>query len=229
MLHRAPLTLAVTGQPFEYPRDDWPATIRFVGPLSWEPELPAPEWLAHLDDRPLVLMTASSIGRAAGQPLLSAAILGLGDEPIQIVATLDSARPPLLLPDNLRIEGFVPHGRVLPQAACVICHGGIGIVQKALAAGVPVVAVPDAYDRFEVARRVEVAGAGVMIPARKLTPGNLRRGVRRAIASRGGAERIARAFSEAGGSTAAADAFEAILPLELGAQRPPWDARSTYS
>ena len=54
---------------------------------------------------------------------------------------------------------------VLDRAVCVVCHAGMGITQKALAHGVPVVAVPFGRDQPEVARRVEVAGAGVRLPA----------------------------------------------------------------
>ena len=40
---------------------------------------------------------------------------------------------------------------ILEIAACVVCHGGMGITQKALAAGVPVCAVPFGRDQPEVA------------------------------------------------------------------------------
>jgi UDP:flavonoid glycosyltransferase YjiC (YdhE family) len=115
------------------------------------------------------------------------------------------------LPANARVYRHLPHTQILPHAACVICHGGPGVTQKALAFGVPVVAVPLAYDRFEVARRVEVAGAGAMLPASRLTPRRLRRAVRRAIRSKAGAERIANAFREAGGAVIGATAIELLL------------------
>jgi UDP:flavonoid glycosyltransferase YjiC (YdhE family) len=88
----------------------------------------------------------------------------------------------------------------------------MGITQKALANGVPVVAVPFGRDQPEVARRVEVAGAGVRLPAKKLTPERLLRAVHDAIGRRPGAQRIAAAFAAAGGPTAAADALEALAP-----------------
>jgi hypothetical protein len=46
----------------------------------------------------------------------------------------------------------------------------MGIVAKAVAAGLPIAAVPFGRDQPEVARRVVEAGAGVQLPARKLTP-----------------------------------------------------------
>ena len=37
---------------------------------------------------------------------------------------------------------FVSHAAVLPRAAAVVTHAGMGIVGKATYAGVPIVAVP---------------------------------------------------------------------------------------
>ena len=66
-----------------------------------------------------------------------------------------------------RVERFVSHAAVLERAAAVVCHGGMGIVQKAIAAGVPIAAVPFGRDQPEVARRVVEAGAGVAAARRR--------------------------------------------------------------
>ena len=84
----------------------------------------------------------------------------------------------------------------------------MGATQKALAQGVPVCAVPFGRDQLEVARRVEVAGAGTRLPARRLNPHRLQAKVRQAISCRAGAEHIASAFHRAGGPTTAANAIE---------------------
>ena len=105
---------------------------------------------------------------------------------------------------------------VLERAACVVCHAGMGVTQKALAHGVPVVAIPFGRDQPEVARRVEIAHAGVRLPVRKLSPDRLIQLVHRAIALRPGAKRIARAFAEIDTPTVAAAALE-----ELAAARSP--------
>jgi UDP:flavonoid glycosyltransferase YjiC (YdhE family) len=98
------------------------------------------------------------------------------------------------------------------KAACVDCHAGMGITQKALAHGVPVVAVPFGRDQPEVARRVEVAGAGVRLPKGELTAAGLRDAVRRAMECRPGAARIQAAFAAAGGASGAADAISSLVP-----------------
>jgi UDP:flavonoid glycosyltransferase YjiC (YdhE family) len=86
----------------------------------------------------------------------------------------------------------------------------MGITQKALAHGVPVVAIPFGRDQPEVARRVEVAGAGVRLPLRKLNAERLRAAVRAAMERRPGAQRVARGFVDAGGPASAADALEEL-------------------
>jgi UDP:flavonoid glycosyltransferase YjiC (YdhE family) len=130
-----------------------------------------------------------------------------------VVTTADVDLSGIKPPPNVRIERFVPHTPVIERAACVVCHAGMGITQKALAHAVPVVAVPFGRDQPEVSRRVEVAAAGVRLPLCKLTADRLRAAVRMAMRRRSGAERLARAFAHAGGTTAAADALEELLDV----------------
>jgi MGT family glycosyltransferase len=220
-LHLAPLTIAATAMPFEYERDDWPSSVKFVGPLAWEPETEEPRWMADLDERPLVLLAGSSIpehGSAAGW--VATAIEALRSEPVQVIATVPTDALPEVVPSNFRFERFVPHSWLLPRVDCVVCHGGPGITMKALAAGVPVVAVPFAYDRFEVAQRVAQSGAGVMLRGERLSAHTLREAVREGLGKRQGASRIAAAFAKAGGASAAADEIECLLHRAPGLLSP---------
>jgi MGT family glycosyltransferase len=209
----APLVLAYTAEPFEYPRSDWSPKVRLVGPGLWEPPAEAPSWLGALE-RPVILVTCSTLFQNDRQ-LVDVASEAFAGEPYEvIVTTADVDASAVTPPPNVRIERYVPHTPVLERAACVVCHAGMGITQKALAHGVPVVAVPFGRDQPEVARRVEVAGAGVRLPRREFRPERLRAAVRRAIELRPGAERIAAAFAAAGGPSAAADALEELLGQE---------------
>ena len=56
---RAPLMLYMTAEPFEYPRSDWPASLRMVGPGIWDPPAKSLAWLEEVR-RPLVLVTCST-------------------------------------------------------------------------------------------------------------------------------------------------------------------------
>lgn len=87
----------------------------------------------------------------------------------------------------------------------------MGITQSALYAGVPVVVVPFGRDQPEVARHVEVAGAGVRLLPRQLRPELLRQAVQAAVRCKPGAERLAAAFRQMGGSVAGADALERLI------------------
>jgi MGT family glycosyltransferase len=209
----APLLLYMTAEPFEYPRSDWPESVRMVGPCAWDPPADPPPWLAEVE-RPLVLVSTSSEFQDDGE-LARTALDALAEEDVEVVATLPSAQPPGAVPANARVERFVPHAPILERAACAITHGGAGATQKALAAGVPVCVVPFGRDQLEVARRVEVADAGTRLPAQRLSAGRLRAAVRSAMTKRDGARRVAEGYAATGGAVTAADAFEALAAALL--------------
>jgi MGT family glycosyltransferase len=206
----APLVLYFSAEPFEYPRSDWPPHVRLVGPGSWDPPADRLPWLGDVD-RPVVLVTCSSDFQNDGA-LAAAALEGLAGEDVFVVATTAGVDPAgLPAPANARVERYLPHRPILERAACVVCHGGMGITQKSLAAGVPVCAIPFGRDQFEVARRVAVADAGVMLPKSKLSAKRVREAVAQAMAKTPGAQRVAAGFEAAGGASAAADAIEQLL------------------
>jgi MGT family glycosyltransferase len=212
--------LALTAEPYEYPRSDWPPNVRLVGPGLWDPPAADPEWLAA-ETRPIVLVTAST-ARQKDEKLIRTALEALAGEDVALVVTT-AAHPPEAFPApaNARVEQFIPHGPVIARAVCVVCHGGQGTTQKSLAAGVPVCVVPFCRDQFDVARRVQVADAGVRLHHKRLSPARLRAAVRATIGKRPGAEQVARGFAAAGGSSAAADVIEELLGEEARiAERP---------
>jgi UDP:flavonoid glycosyltransferase YjiC (YdhE family) len=207
---RVPLLLYLTAEPFEYPRSDWPDNIVMAGPCAWEPPSGPPAWLDDID-RPIVLVTTSSEYQDDAR-LVQVALQALADEPVAVIATLPGGDPAHLdVPANARVARFIPHGPILDRATCAITHGGMGATQKALARGVPVCAVPFGRDQLEVARRVEVAGAGSRLPASRLRPDRLRAKVREAMTKSDGAKRIQEAFAATGGPPAAADILETGL------------------
>ncbi|MBW0019607.1 MAG: glycosyltransferase [Mycobacterium sp.] len=208
LIRRAPLLLAVGGEPFEYPCREWADFVHFVGACSFEPPSePMPAWLEGID-RPVVLVNTSSI-RQADRALAVAAMQALADEPLHVVVTFPAGVPAGLRPTpNATVCRFVPHGPLLDRAVCAITHGGMGSTVRALERGVPVCAVPFARDQPEVARRVEVAGCGTRLPAKRLTVGRLKAAVLRAITMTDGARRVAEGFVATGGVQRGADLVE---------------------
>jgi MGT family glycosyltransferase len=210
VLLRPPLLLSMTAEPFEYRRPSWPASFLLVGPCPWEPPEPAPAWLSE-ERRPIILVSTSSEYQDDGRLVSTALSAFRHRDDVLVVATMPSDDPGRYdCPPNARIERFVPHRHLLSRAIAVVCHAGMGITQKALAAGVPVCAVPFGRDQLEVACRVEVARAGVRLAAAELNPERLRAAVEQTITCRPGAERIAEAFAAAGGAEFAALAIERL-------------------
>lgn len=203
------LLLSLTAEGFEYPRSDWPANVRLVGSVNWSPPQPAPAWLEELSD-PLVLVTCST-ERQRDKRLLHVALEALPSTGMSVIGTTAAHNPEEFdVPPGSRVARFVSHDAILERAACVVCHGGMGITQKALAAEIPVVVVPFGRDQLETARRVEFAHAGVRLTPRRLTPARLADAVATAIECREGARRVSRAYTAAGGAAAAAEEIEMI-------------------
>lgn len=204
----APAVITYTAEPLEYPRA-WPANFKLVGPGLWEP--PSEAAPRQDDPRPLVLVTCSTEFQDDAR-LIETALAAVAQMPVRAVVTtasLDPAR--FTAPPNARVERFVPHGPLLAEAALVVCHGGMGITQKALSAGVPVCVVPFGRDQLEVARHVELCGAGTRLPASALSVAKLRAAMERAMSLKAGAEAVAEAFRKSGGAAAAADVVEGLL------------------
>ena len=173
---RRDLVLGLTGSPLEYPRHRLPANVALVGSQPWDPPAPAPAYLDEPGD-PWVLVTCST-DYQGDESLARVAVEALRNEPYRVLLTLADAYDGADLPaaDNVVATRFVSHAAVLPRAAAVVTHAGMGIVGKATYAGVPIVAVPFGRDQPEIARRIVEAGTGVRLPARKLTAGAPTRG-----------------------------------------------------
>jgi MGT family glycosyltransferase len=207
---RASVELYLTAEPFELAGLSYPDSFRLVGPGVWEPEPEPVPWLDEVEG-PLVLVTASSEKQGDGG-LISTAIEALGGSDLA-VAISTSAHDPgqFTAPSNARLERWLPHLPVIDRAAAVVCHGGMGITQKALSAGVPVCVVPFGRDQFEVAKLVGRSHCGTVVMPDQLSSRNLAAAVRDAMTMRAGAELVAAGFRTAGGPAAAADAVEDLV------------------
>ena len=196
------LALVATFPQLEYPRASaghgcggWDANTHVVGPLMWEP--PAREVALPGErrgdrstgadggteaDAPLVLV-APSTAQDARHTLLDAALRGLADAPVRVLATYNRRLPPraLRVPDNARVVDWVSYSRTMPRCDVVVCHAGHGTLVRALSSGCAVVACPAVGDMNENAARLDWAGAGVRVPRRFLSPRVLRLAVERAL------------------------------------------------
>ncbi len=216
-LWRAPIVLYYTALPFE-PGLVMPPSFRLVGPGLWEPPAEAPVWFEALKE-PVVLVSVSSEFQN-DDALVEATFAALGSDDLRVVVTTAAHLPDRFQPPaNARLDRFLSHGPLLRRAACVVCHGGMGITQKALAAGVPLCIVPFGRDQFDVAERVVQVGAGTRVLPWELDAASLGTAVRQAMAMGSGAKRIAAGFARAGGASASADALESLLNFDARRER----------
>jgi UDP:flavonoid glycosyltransferase YjiC (YdhE family) len=86
-------------------------------------------------------------------------------EETRTLVTLGPALDPadFALPPNVRVERFVPHSAVLPQAAVMVTQGGLGTVAKAMTYGVSLLCIPLLGDQPDNAARVVALGAGIRL------------------------------------------------------------------
>jgi UDP:flavonoid glycosyltransferase YjiC (YdhE family) len=207
------LCLVGTFPQLEYPRP-WPEHVHVVGPLMWEP--PFHDINPPPGSDPLVLV-APSTAQDPEHRLLRAALAGLGDEPVRVLATWNR-KPlpgPVRVAANSRLVEWISYSRTMPGCALVVCHAGHGTMARSLASGAPVLAVPHAGDMAENAARAYWAGVGARLPWRLLAPLTLRAAVRRALAEPSLAARARELAGWAGAHDGASRAAELVEALSL--------------
>lgn len=204
---RAPLTLYFTAVPFEYPRP-LPPGVLMVGAATWDPPAEMPIAIPE-DERPLALVTCSSEFQD-DSAIAAAALEGMAERWRLVVTSAGIDPADLPRRGDAVVERYLPHRPLLERASVVVCHGGMGIAQKALAYGVPVCVVPWGRDQLDVAAHVEEAGAGTRLSRRRLSPTRLAAAAKAAEACAPGAARVKAGYEATGGSGSAADALESL-------------------
>ncbi len=77
------------------------------------------------------------------------------------------------LPESVRTMPYASFGQLLPHCSAIVHHGGIGTTSQALAAGIPQIIRPLAFDQFDNATRVETLGCGRWLRRDKLLAATL--------------------------------------------------------
>ncbi len=92
-----------------------------------------------------------------------------------ILISTDPSQIPGQLPANILAARYLPFSQLLPYTAGIVHHGGVGTTSQALAAGIPQVVLPMAFDQFDNAERVARLGCGNWLPMQGLTTRRLER------------------------------------------------------
>ncbi|WP_440968009.1 nucleotide disphospho-sugar-binding domain-containing protein [Massilia sp. GER05] len=118
---------------------------------------------------------------------------------------------PADLPPTMLWQDYVPLRALLPQAAALVHHGGIGTTAEALRAGTPQLVVPLAHDQFDNGARVTALGVGASLPAGRLDERRLVRALGGLLAVSGLDERtraVTRRFEPGAGIDGMCEALE---------------------
>jgi MGT family glycosyltransferase len=117
------------------------------------------------------------------------------------------------IPDapNIETHEWLSHTAVLPHAAVLVCHGGMGSILEALYFGRSVVVVPHTPEQVINGRRIVELGLGRVVHSDELTAANLRQVVDDLAGDQAVAQQLAQmraSMIAAGGARRAADVIE---------------------
>jgi rhamnosyltransferase subunit B len=93
------------------------------------------------------------------------------------------AQVPATLPATAFWQDYCPLAALLPDAAALVHHGGIGTTAVALRAGTPQLIVPMAYDQFDNGERVKALQAGLTLKASRASARTLAEALQRLLQS----------------------------------------------
>ncbi|WP_448004038.1 glycosyltransferase [Agromyces bauzanensis] len=140
-------------------------TTAWIGPLEHgEPNRPDP------GRPPLVMVSLSTTWFPGQTDAYQRIVTALGSLPVRGVVTLGGLAPDreLVVPANVEVRESARHDELLPHASLVVGHGGHSTTFRALAHGVPVLAMPmhPMLDQPMIADSLERAGVGRHLPRR---------------------------------------------------------------
>jgi len=156
-----------TPKEFDFPDIPWPAQFHYTGPFhDIEGRDPISFPWEKLTGNPLVYASMGTLvnGLERVYKIILQAVGRLSD--IQLVLSvganinLDDLGP---IPPNVIVVRTAPQLELLKRAALCITHAGLNTALESLAQGVPMVAIPIAYDQPGIAARVAYHGVGEFV------------------------------------------------------------------
>ena len=167
------LNICMWPEPFGKIEADWPANSVLTGfPLYDEAgatPLP-PELVQFLDagDKPICFTPGSAM--MFGHEFFTAAADACQRLKRRgVLLTRYPEQIPKSLPAGVIHCAYAPFTQLLPRAAALVHHGGIGTTSQAYAAGIPQLLMPMAHDQFDNADRIARLNLGDWLPRKKFT------------------------------------------------------------
>jgi len=185
-LHSAQLVIGFFPDWFAPPQPDWPPRTHLVGFPLWDSKsaaLPADarEFLAA--GAPPVVFTPGSAGATMHRYFKESvdAVRAAGVRAMLVTNYPDQV--PHDLPPGVKTFGYLPFSGLLPHAAMLVYHGGIGTLAQTIKAGIPHLVVPNGHDQFDNAFRIEQLGLGRGIPQTRYRAGRVAEAIKKMLGS----------------------------------------------
>jgi zeaxanthin glucosyltransferase len=168
-----------TPKEFDFPIRNLPPQFHYAGPLHDDGgREPFPFPWEKLTGKPLIYASLGTLVNGLSH-LYGKILEAVSEFPkVQVVLSvgrnfnLDNLGP---IPTNTIIVQTAPQIELLKRAELCITHAGLNTALEALAQGVPMVAIPIAYDQPGVAARIAYHGVGEFVEAGNLTAQHLSR------------------------------------------------------
>jgi len=177
MAHAPDLSLTLFPDWFGARQPDWPTPL-VCGQFALHDPAPdaalSPALLQFLaaGEAPIVFTHGTGNHQAGAYFACAlAAVERLGRRAIFLTGLREQV--PASLPPSVLWQAYLPFQALLPHAAALVHHGGIGSTAEALRAGVPQLIVALAFDQFDNAERVRALGVGLALPHARLNPTRL--------------------------------------------------------
>lgn len=197
----------------DFPRTDLPP--RFLYGSSWRrPSIQDP--VLPDDGRPLIFCSLGTLqgSRRALFETMAAACAAIGARAVIGHGGGLGPAEEAMLPGQPLVQAFWPQEAVLRHCTAAVLHGGFNSVLDALAASVPIVALPIGFEQPGTAARLVRIGAGRALSPRRLSVRTLAGALEEVLRKpsyRAAASRVAAEMSAAGGAPRAAAAISEAL------------------
>jgi MGT family glycosyltransferase len=182
-----------TPKEFDLPGIPWPPQFHYAGPFhDSENHASIPFPWEKLNGKPLIYASLGTLVNGLGHvyKTILEAVGKLSD--VQVVLSigkhidLAGLEP---IPQNTIVVRTAPQIELLERARLCITHAGLNTTLESLAHGVPMVAIPIAYDQPGISARIAYHGVGEFVDLHGLSADSLLTLIRRVLTNRSYVER----------------------------------------
>jgi MGT family glycosyltransferase len=227
LAHSPYLALVPTTDAYEYPREEVPPQMMYVGPVTAAErgeiydDFP---WQWFEDERPTVYVSMGTI--VGGMKVFKEVVKIARDAPWKAILAIGRNSNMKLLedaPDNVLVRNYVSQHAILKRVQAVVSHGGNNTVTEALLHGLPLAVIPISADQPESAARVKASGAGIRLRPRLARGEHLRNAIDAILndpAYRYEARRIQTSYARCDGSLTSARLIAKLADSKKPVYRP---------